>query len=79
MSPTVGFEPHEFQYNGIDLVLNDLGGGARVRDLWKHYLAESYGFIFVIDSSNRSRVYETSKVFSNFVENEKVGNKPVLM
>lgn len=79
MSPTVGFEPHEFQYNGIDLVLNDLGGGVRVRDLWKHYLAESYGFIFVIDSSNRSRVYETSKVFSNFVENEKVGNKPVLI
>lgn len=79
MTPTVGFEPHEMNYNGKDIVLNDLGGGARVRDIWKHYLAESYGFIFVIDSSNRNRVYECSKTFSNFVESDKVNNKPVLI
>jgi len=79
MSPTVGFEPHQVQYSGVDIVLNDLGGGARVRDIWKHYLAESYGFIFVLDASNRNRIYECSKVFSTFVENEKVGSKPVLI
>ena len=79
MSPTVGFEPHQISYNGVDIVLNDLGGGARVRDIWKHYLAESYGFIFVVDASNRNRIYECSKVFSGFVESEKVSLKPVLV
>ncbi len=79
VSPTVGFEPHQIHYNSVDIVLNDLGGGARVRDIWKHYLAESYGFVFVLDASNRNRIYECSKVFSNFVENESVGGKPLLM
>lgn len=79
IAPTVGFEPHEFQYNGVQLVLNDLGGSARVRDIWKHYLAESYGFVFVIDASNRNRIYECSKAFSAFIESDKVTNKPVLM
>ena len=79
MTPTVGFEPHHIQHNGHDIVLNDLGGGARVRDIWKHYLAESYGFIFVIDASNRNRIFECSKVFSSFVENEAVAMKPILM
>lgn len=76
---TVGFNPVDFTYNSKSLTLFDLGGGARVRDIWKHYLAESYGFIFVIDCSDRSRVFECSKVFSSFVENEKVSAKPILL
>ena len=79
MTPTVGFEPHDLVYNGVNLTINDLGGSARFRDVWKHYLAESYGYIFVIDSCNRNRVFECNKVFSNLLENDKVHNKPILM
>ena len=82
-APTVGYEPFEFVYNvsGTDsnIKVYDLGGGSRVRDLWKHYLSESYGFVFVIDSSNRSRINECKTVFASFVENEKVSGKPILM
>ena len=79
MAPTVGYEPYEFQYNGRDVKIYDLGGGSRVRDIWRHYLAESFGFVFVIDSSNRSRINECKTVFASFVENAKVSGKPVLM
>lgn len=79
VTPTVGFEPYEFNHNSRNVLLYDLGGSARVRDIWKHYLAESYGFIFVVDCSNRSRVFECSKVFSSFVENDKVSAKPILI
>jgi hypothetical protein len=75
----VGFEPHEFQYGGVQLVVNDLGGSARVRDIWRHYLAESFGFVFVIDASNRNRIYECSKAFSALLESDKVTSKPILM
>ncbi len=79
MTPTVGFKSFDFNYNSRDIALFDLGGSARVRDIWKHYLAESYGFIFVIDCSNRNRIFECSKVFASFVESEKVSAKPILM
>lgn len=81
--PTVGYEPFEFAYNvgGSDsnIKVYDLGGGSRVRDIWKHYLAESFGFVFVIDSSNRSRLNECKSVFASFIENEKVSGKPILI
>ncbi len=61
------------------MTLYDLGGGHRVRDIWKHYLSESFGFIFVIDASNRNRITECRNVFASFVENDKVAGKPILM
>ena len=77
--PTVGFEPQKFNYRSYNLTINDLGGGERVRDLWKHYMAESYGFIYVLDSSNRKRIEETKKEFTKFLNNPKVSGKPVLL
>ena len=80
----MGYEPYEFTYplaNNIknNIKINDLGGNARVRDIWKHYLAESFGFVFVIDSSNRSRINECKNVFASLVENDNVYGKPMLM
>lgn len=79
VTPTVGFEPHQIQHNSNSIKLYDLGGGERVRDIWKHYLSESYGFIYVIDCSNRARINQNRTVFSNFVENSKVVGKPILV
>lgn len=79
VTPTVGFEPHEIQHNSKSIKLYDLGGSERVRDIWKHYLSESYAFIYVIDSSNRARINQNRTVFSNFVENSKVVGKPILV
>jgi GTPase SAR1 family protein len=59
--------------------MNDLGGGERLRDIWKHYLAESFGFIWVVDSSNRARIDECKNEFAKFIENDKVFGKPILM
>ena len=78
-TPTIGYEPHEIKHKDVAVKVFDLGGGSRVRDIWKHYLAESFGFIYVIDSSQRSRINESRSVFATFVENEKVAGKPILM
>lgn len=79
VSPTVGYEPHDFSYNSKSIRFYDLGGSERVRDIWKHYLSESYGFIYVIDCSNRARINHNRAVFSSFVENVKVVGKPILV
>lgn len=76
---TFGYEPHEIKYENRAITLYDLGGSARVRDIWRHYMAESYGFIYVIDSSNRNRINEARLTLQALIENEKVHRKPILM
>jgi ADP-ribosylation factor-like protein 13B len=79
VSPGIGYEPHEFFYLSKSIRINDLGGAARVRDIWKHYVAESYGFIFVLDSADKNRLNESKHVFAKLLENDKVAEKPILM
>ena len=57
----------------------DLGGGARIRDIWSKYYDEAHGFIFVVDSSNESRMDECQTVLRNFLSNKHVQGKPVLV
>ena len=75
----MGYEPYDLTMNKTKLKLFDLGGGARVRDIWRHYFAESFGFIYLIDTSNRKRLVESKEVFTKFLENERVFSKPILM
>ena len=41
-----------------------MGGGKRIRGIWKNYYAESYGVIFVVDSSDEERMEETKETMS---------------
>ncbi|KAJ8359440.1 hypothetical protein SKAU_G00159650 [Synaphobranchus kaupii] len=50
VSPTVGFSAVRLKQGRYDVSIFDLGGGERIRDIWKHYFSESHGVIFVVDS-----------------------------
>lgn len=53
-APTVGYAPHTVAVSGLDLTFIDLGGGRRIRGIWKHYYAEVSDFlIFFSDHWNR--------------------------
>eukprot|EP00042_Codosiga_hollandica_P044465 m.439474 g.439474 ORF g.439474 m.439474 type:complete len:274 (+) comp56790_c0_seq5:209-1030(+) len=58
--PTVGFnvESLESSRDPFNLVLWDIGGEAAIRPLWAHYYPDTKGLVFVVDSSNRSRLDE---------------------
>lgn len=57
----------------------DLGGGERIRDIWKNYLAEAFGVVFLVDSSDTSRLDETKKVLDSLLNSKNVKGKPILM
>ncbi len=40
IAPTVGFATVSFQSRRFNITLFDLGGGTRIRDIWKNYFAE---------------------------------------
>lgn len=47
-------EKVEFEKNALQLW--DVGGGCKIRQLWKHYLEMMKGIIFVIDLSDYERL-----------------------
>eukprot|EP00079_Xenopus_tropicalis_P032762 XP_017946533.1 PREDICTED: ADP-ribosylation factor-like protein 13B isoform X2 [Xenopus tropicalis] len=57
----------------------DLGGGKRIRGIWKNYYAESYGVVFVIDSSDVERMEETKETIAEVLRHPRISGKPVLV
>ncbi|CAG2110192.1 unnamed protein product, partial [Medioppia subpectinata] len=78
--PTIGFSNLEMRrYEKYRVVVYDLGGGARIRAIWKNYFALIHGIVFVIDSSDISRVLEVKDVIEEVVSNDKISGKPILV
>lgn len=67
------------RYDRFRVILYDLGGGPRIRDIWKNYFALIHGIIFVIDSSDISRILEVKDVVEEVVANDKIAGKPILV
>ena len=53
-TPTVGLNVESIKYKEAQITLWDVSGAAR--KLWKHYYDKVDGIIFVIDSTDRSRL-----------------------
>jgi GTPase SAR1 family protein len=78
--PTMGFSaPIHKRLFGWDVVFYDLGGGARIRGVWPQYFADVHGLIYVVDSSDASRLPEAAKELHAALEHPMVVGKPTLM
>ncbi|XP_074755554.1 ADP-ribosylation factor-like protein 13B isoform X2 [Athene noctua] len=79
MAPTVGFSKIDLKQGRFEVTIFDLGGGKRIRNIWRNYYAESYGVIFVVDSSDIARMEETKQVMIEVLNSPKISGKPVLV
>jgi len=79
VAPTVGYCSVKFAFDGHDVTLYDLGGGSKIRGIWHNYYAEVYGFVFVVDASDESRLDECRHVIATFLDNELAQGKPLLL
>lgn len=59
--PTVGFNLESLQYRNVTMIMWDVGGQEKIRALWHHYFIKSHGLIFIVDSSDSSRIPEARK------------------
>ncbi|NWU70152.1 AR13B protein, partial [Pterocles burchelli] len=79
VAPTVGFSKIHLKQGRFEVTIFDLGGGRRIRDIWRNYYAESYGVIFVVDSSDIARMEETKQAMIEVLNSPKISGKPVLV
>ncbi|KFP01308.1 ADP-ribosylation factor-like 13B, partial [Calypte anna] len=79
VAPTVGFSKINLKQGRFEVTIFDLGGGKRIRNIWRNYYAESYGVIFVVDSSDIERMEETKQAMIEVLNSPKISGKPVLV
>ncbi|XP_068104915.1 ADP-ribosylation factor-like protein 13B [Hyperolius riggenbachi] len=79
VAPTVGFSKADIKQGKFDITIFDLGGGKQIRGIWKNYYAESYGVVFVIDSSDVERMEETKETVCEVLRHPRISGKPVLV
>jgi len=56
VNPTIGFNMETIKVGKIDFATWDVGGGDKIRLIWRHYAKDCSCFIFVIDSTDKDRI-----------------------
>ncbi|XP_051993507.1 ADP-ribosylation factor-like protein 13B isoform X2 [Xyrauchen texanus] len=79
VAPTVGFSKVDLKQGKFEVTIFDLGGGKRIRGIWKNYYSESYGVVFVVDSSDVQRIHETRDTMAEVLRHPRISGKPVLV
>lgn len=80
--PTTGFRPSTMMLNEHTKVkFYDIGGGKKIRDIWREYFHDVHGVLYVIDGSANSaeQVQESIDVFQKTVTDFLLSNKPLLL
>ena len=77
--PTFGFNNESTSRGGFDVDLFDLGGGKRIRGIWKAYMADVHGCIFVVDSAAEDRLAECREVFAETLRDPHLSGKPIVV
>nr|XP_020446331.1 ADP-ribosylation factor-like protein 13A [Monopterus albus]XP_020446340.1 ADP-ribosylation factor-like protein 13A [Monopterus albus]XP_020446346.1 ADP-ribosylation factor-like protein 13A [Monopterus albus] len=77
--PTHGCVRNELRVENYLVTLLDVGGSAESRGVWRELCGEAHGIIFVVDSSDRQRMWEVKDVLHDLLKQPRVAGKPLLV
>ena len=78
-APTVGFNPVSLNLGGSNVSFYDIGGGAKIRDIWDSYYHDVHGVIYMVDSTSSDMKYaEACKVAKETLGHSYIQGKPLL-
>ena len=60
-TPTIGMNVQEITHQNITFTCMDMGGGIKVKQLWREYYKKTSGIIYVLDSSDQARLEGNKK------------------
>ncbi|XP_042339374.1 ADP-ribosylation factor-like, partial [Plectropomus leopardus] len=79
-SPTIGFNVGTLDLDKkTSLTVWDVGGQKNMRVNWRYYLDDCKALVFVVDSSDRSRLPEAQKVLKKILNDEKLRGVPLMV
>ena len=77
--PTIGFNAESLDFKKANLTIWDVGGSDKMRVLWKHYFQNTDGLIYVVHSSDRDRMDESSEELIKLLKEEELKDCPILI
>lgn len=76
--PTLGFDIEEILLpQGGKAVVYDCSGGYRYREMWDHFTKEVQGVIYVIDCTDKDRMYTVKDNIHSFFKHQMLKDKPI--
>mmetsp|Transcript_123253 Transcript_123253/g.213801 ORF Transcript_123253/g.213801 Transcript_123253/m.213801 type:complete len:200 (-) Transcript_123253:120-719(-) len=79
INSTVGFNVESFRFANMNFTVWDCGSQDKIRPFWSHYYRGTEGMIFVVDSSDKSRIEEASTVLAGLLAEEAIHGVPLLV
>ncbi|XP_034468990.1 ADP-ribosylation factor-like protein 14 [Hippoglossus hippoglossus] len=81
--PTIGFnvEMMEVRKSGknIALILWDVGGQGKMREYWRSFHQDAGAVVFVVDSSDRTRLEEARRELDKTLRSEQLAGRPLIL
>ncbi|CAG01325.1 unnamed protein product [Tetraodon nigroviridis] len=79
-SPTIGFNVGNLDLDKkTSLTVWDVGGQKSMRPNWRYYMEDCKALVFVVDSSDRTRMPEAQKSLKKILGEEKLTNVPLMV
>ncbi|KAL7749848.1 ADP-ribosylation factor-like protein 13B [Sorochytrium milnesiophthora] len=79
MRPTWGFVNAFVQFGKSVLRIYDVGGNINIRGIWKNYIAECHGMMFVVDGADPNTLDEARAELHNLYSQPRCRGKPLLI
>ncbi|XP_078486336.1 ADP-ribosylation factor 2 [Ciona intestinalis] len=77
--PTIGFNVETVEYKNISFTVWDVGGQDKNRPLWRHYIQNTQGLIFVVDSNDRERIAQAKEELHRLINEDELREAVVLV
>ena len=78
--PTIGFNVEDLEYKDRKIIMWDIGGGEKIRHLWKHYIQNINCIIFMLNISDKKRFNYQLETFNILLDQIKDHNNiPIII
>jgi len=64
--PTIGMNLAKINYKGTQVIIWDLGGQIKMRNIWEKYYETAHAIIFMVDSADIGRLEEAKLAYGEY-------------
>eukprot|EP00929_Paragymnodinium_shiwhaense_P083514 TRINITY_DN44554_c0_g1_i5.p1 TRINITY_DN44554_c0_g1~~TRINITY_DN44554_c0_g1_i5.p1 ORF type:complete len:403 (+),score=56.67 TRINITY_DN44554_c0_g1_i5:77-1285(+) len=77
--PTIGFNVETVEYKDVAFTIWDVGGGDKIRPLWRHYFQKTQALVFVIDCADRDRIEDAREELHKLLREDELCDAVLLV